>query len=82
MLAHLTKKLAEKINQRVQPYDGEVDELYSWRANIIDEDGFRFIVFMHDASRFVVVLDNTSNLTLTLPRAGQNMRFHGKQPFC
>ena len=56
MVLHLTKKLADKLNLTpvVEP---AADEFLSWRANYVQEHGQRFVVFMNDASRFTVVLN-------------------------
>lgn len=56
MLIHLTKKLAEKLNISVKTTGEEFDPLYSWRANIITENRRSIVVFMNDASRYVIAL--------------------------
>jgi hypothetical protein len=57
MYVHLTKKLAEKLKaDMVVPEDG-YDEFYSWRANICSKGQQRYLVFMNDACRYVVVLN-------------------------
>jgi hypothetical protein len=56
MTIHLTQKLADKLKLAPEPQT-EVDALYSWRANYIQEHGYRFVVFMNDASRFMVVIN-------------------------
>ena len=63
MTLHITKKLADKlkISPEVEPVG---NELYSWRANYVQEHGFRFIVFMNDASRFTVVLNEVKAVKL------------------
>jgi len=53
---HLTKKLADKLKLSPSTESG-VDALFSWRANYIEEDGFRFVVFMNDASGFTLVIN-------------------------
>jgi len=32
------------------------EDLFSWRAHYVQGSGFRFVVFMNDASRFTVVI--------------------------
>ncbi|MDR2525842.1 MAG: plasmid pRiA4b ORF-3 family protein [Oscillospiraceae bacterium] len=56
MTLHLTKKLADKLKLAPEPQT-DADALYSWRANYIQEHGYRFVVFMNDASRFMVVIN-------------------------
>jgi hypothetical protein len=56
MILHLTKKLADKLKISAAPMTAE-DNFYSWRANYVQESGFRFVVFMNDASRFTVVIN-------------------------
>ena len=56
MQLHITKKLADKL--KIKPELKEVeDELFSWRANYVQENGFRFLIFMNDATRFSIVLN-------------------------
>ena len=56
MVLHLTKNLAEKLN--LSPAAETVtDDFLSWRAHYVQEHGQRFVVFMNDASRFTVVLN-------------------------
>jgi len=56
MILHLTKKLADKL--KLSPVsEAAADEFYSWRANYVQEHGFRFVVFMNDASRFTVIIN-------------------------
>lgn len=50
------EKLAEKLNLSPLP-EPTTDELYSWRANYVQGYGFRFVVFMNDASRFTIVIN-------------------------
>jgi len=51
MVIHLTKKLADKL--KMSPSKAtSVNEFLSWRANYIQGRGYRFVVFMNDASRF------------------------------
>jgi len=56
MTLHITKKLADKLKLAPVPQDAE-DELYSWRANYAQGHGCRFVVFMNDASRLTVVVN-------------------------
>jgi len=56
MVLHLTKKLADKLKLSPAVETAE-DELFSWRANYVQENGFRFVVFMNDASRFTLVVN-------------------------
>jgi hypothetical protein len=56
MTLHITKKLADKLN--LNPVAESVtDEFLSWRANYVQGHGKRFVVFMNDASRFTVILN-------------------------
>ena len=63
MVLHLTKKLAEKLKltPTIEPV---TDEFLSWRANYVQEHGYRFVVFMNDASRFTVVLNEAKAVKL------------------
>ncbi len=84
MIIHLTKKLADKL--KLDPaVEAPADALLSWRANYIQEYGRRFVVFMNDASRFTVVVNDAKaskfkelpklfieNLRKTLAAAGIN----------
>jgi len=57
MVIHLTQKLAEKLN--VSPAKAlTVNEFTSWRANYVQAHGSRFVVFMNDASRFTIVIND------------------------
>ena len=57
MVIHLTKKLADKL--KISPAKAEsVNEFLSWRANYIQGHGYRMVVFMNDASRFTVVVND------------------------
>ena len=56
MTLHITKKLADKLKFTPAPQEAG-DELYSWRANYVQGHGCRFVVFMNDASRFTVVIN-------------------------
>jgi len=55
MVLHITKKLADKL-KIVPASQKESDEFYSWRANITRDSYDRLLVFIHDASRYVVVV--------------------------
>ena len=58
MNIHLTKKLTDKL--KMKPYPGQpanTDGLYSWRANYVQGHGRRFVVFMNDASRLTIVIN-------------------------
>ena len=57
MNLYLTKKLHEKLKIELSP-EQPCDELYSWRANYIQEHGQKFVVFMNDASRLTIVINN------------------------
>ena len=52
----VTKKLAEKMKLKKLPKLEQTDALYTWRANITQEGRQRLLVFMHDASRYVLVV--------------------------
>jgi len=57
MVIHLTKKLADKL--KMSPAKAiSVNEYLSWRANYIQGNGYRLVVFMNDASRFTVVVND------------------------
>ena len=56
MTLHITKKLADKLKLAPAPQEAG-DALYSWRANYVQGHGFHFVVFMNDASRFTVVIN-------------------------
>ena len=63
MIIHLTKKLADKL--KVSPVAAtSVNEFLSWRANYVQGPGYRFVIFMNDASRFTVVVDNVTAIKL------------------
>ena len=57
MNLHLTKKLNEKLRIELSSALQTVDELYSWRANYVQEHGQRFVVFMNDATKLTVVIN-------------------------
>ena len=52
----LTKKIIDKIKVELKP-EMQTDELFSWRANYIQEHGCKFVVIMNDATRFVIVIN-------------------------
>ena len=56
MILHLTKNLADKLKLSPKPMTA-ADVFFSWRANYAQGHGFRFVVFMNDASRFTVVIN-------------------------
>jgi len=57
MLVHLTKKLADQL--KLKPTVETVEHpLYSWRANYVQEPGYRFVIFMNDATRFCIVIND------------------------
>jgi len=56
MNLHITKKLHDKLKIDLQP-EQPCDELFTWRANYAQGHGFRFVVFMNDASRLTVVIN-------------------------
>lgn len=58
MILHITKKLGEWLGLGKLPMNsGDFENLYSWRANLVQEDGFEFIVFVNEASRYVVFVN-------------------------
>ena len=60
MNLHLAKKLMDKlkINQKILKEATPTNEFFSWRANYVQEHGHRFVVFMNDASRLTIVLND------------------------
>jgi hypothetical protein len=57
MVIHLTKALADKL--KMSPTKAEsVNEFSSWRAHYVQGTGYRFVVFMNDASRFTIVVND------------------------
>ena len=52
----LTKKLAEKMKLPKLPQLQDIDSFYTWRANITQSGRQRLLVFMNDASRYVLVV--------------------------
>jgi len=56
MNLYLTKKLHDKLKLELQP-EKFVDGLYSWRANYVQEYGQKFVVFMNDATRLTIVIN-------------------------
>jgi len=63
MVLHLTQKLTDRLELSALPTMAE-DNLFSWRAHYIQENGFQFFVFMNEASRFTVVIDDTKAVKL------------------
>jgi len=63
MVLYLTQKLAGTLKLSALPITTDAD-LFSWRAHYIQENGFRFVVFMNDASRFTVVIDDVKSASL------------------
>ena len=59
MNLHLAKKLMDKlkINPKTLKETPPTNELFSWRANYVQEHGYHFLVFMNDASRLTIVLN-------------------------
>jgi hypothetical protein len=57
MLIHTTKKLADKLEITPPEPPAQFDELLSWRANYVHENGASYVVFMNDATRFVVCVN-------------------------
>ena len=57
MVLHITRKLADKLKIS-PPVRVANDEFHSWRANYVQESGFRFVVVMNDASRFTIVIND------------------------
>ena len=56
MIVFITKKLADKM--KLSPPERAVDdEFLTWRANYVQESGFCFVIFMNDASRFNIVIN-------------------------
>ena len=52
----VTKKLADKMKLQKLPLPEKTDGFYTWRANITDCENIRLLVFMNDASRYVLVV--------------------------
>jgi hypothetical protein len=67
MILHLTKKLSDRLELGKLPTPADdFDRLYSWRVNITQEDGYEFLVYMNDASRYAVFVnkpDGASSLS-------------------
>jgi len=57
MNIYLTKKLQDKLKVELSPAPPVVDGLYSWRANYVQEHGYRFVVFMNDATKLTIVIN-------------------------
>ena len=52
----ITKELAEKL--KLSPPKRAVDdEFLTWRANYVQKSGVRLVIFMNDASRFNIVIN-------------------------
>jgi len=59
MLIHCTKRACERLKITLPVVaETEYNPLYSWRLNVIEDGRKRLVVFMNDASRYCVVLDN------------------------
>jgi len=58
MHIHCTKRACERLKISTPVATTEYNPLYSWRLNVVEEGHKRIVVFMHDTSRFCVVLDN------------------------
>ncbi|MDR2538088.1 MAG: plasmid pRiA4b ORF-3 family protein, partial [Bifidobacteriaceae bacterium] len=58
MIFHFTNKMIEKTNAGQLPVRNDVDPLGSWRVNIIQDERDKLVVFMNDATRYVILLDN------------------------
>ena len=60
MNLYLTKKLADTLKGRLdyelQP-DHPVPGLFMWRAHYVQEQGQKFVVFMNEATRFTIVIN-------------------------
>ena len=56
MNLYLTKKLSDKLKMDLS-LDQPCGELYSWRANYVQGHGFKFVVFMNDASRLTIAIN-------------------------
>ena len=54
----ITKKLAEKMKLEKFPQMTEAGSIYTWRANISQSGRQRILVFMNDASRYVLVVQS------------------------
>ena len=55
MVLYVTKKVAEKLKFPIAPYK-PANEFFSWRVNISKDGRDRLLVFMNDASRYVIVV--------------------------
>jgi len=58
MLIHCTKRACERLKITPSVAENEFNPLYSWRLNVIEDGRKRLVVFMNDASRYCIVLDN------------------------
>jgi hypothetical protein len=57
MLIHTTKKLANELKIAPPEPPEQFDEMLSWRANYVREGGASFVVFVNDATRFLVCIN-------------------------
>jgi len=58
MNLYITKKLQEKLKIEHLSVLPAVDDIYSWRANYVQgHGGHRFVVFMNDATRLTIVIN-------------------------
>ena len=55
MVLYVTKKLADKLKLALKPLQ-ESDDFCTWRANLTKDGHKRLLVFMNDASRYVLVV--------------------------
>ena len=63
MIVNVTKKLAEKMN--ISPIEASsTDKLLAWRAHIGRANRSNFVVFMHEETRFAVVLTRVTTVKL------------------
>ena len=57
MVIHVTQKLADKL--KISPVKAASgSDFLSWRANYVQGRGYRFVVFMNDASRFTIIVND------------------------
>ena len=57
MILYLTKNLADKLKLTPAPAKTTEEELFSWRANYVQGHGCQFVVFINDACRFAIVIN-------------------------
>jgi len=74
----ITKKLADKMKLAKLPQMKDDDAFFLWRANIQQSGHERILVFMHDASRYVLVVQRPKaktfqNLTEVFTEALRNV---------